>query len=249
MTCQRTINVAKCSDLLLTPAPRTQWLSIIIDTAEPTRRIRRGCNGRPCRRPTSSDLGVRSRGWERRSGPCAGPCRRGRCGPLKYSQFSNPAALAIAFTRRAIWDSESPNTFSPPPAPAGRMAERACMAAGVMATVAPWASASVLERTTVMRPEPSSHCCTSPQVKAAASLRLSPASESTATSAASDFSLSAACSGVSKPRPRLRGWTAVRRMTARTSAARAPDWRWGFESLRPHPFKEALTPESPAGRL
>ena len=44
------------------------------------RRIRRGCSGRPCRRPVSSGPGVRSRGWERRSGPCGGPCRRGRCG-------------------------------------------------------------------------------------------------------------------------------------------------------------------------
>ena len=76
--------------------------------------------------------------------------------PLKNSQFSNPAALAIAFTRRAIWDSDSPNTFPLPPTPAGQMASSAFMAAGVMATTAPWASASVLERTTVMRPEPSS---------------------------------------------------------------------------------------------
>ena len=76
--------------------------------------------------------------------------------PLKSSQSGRPAALAMAFTRRAIWDSDSPNTFWSPPTAAGRMAERACMAAGVMATTAPWASASVLERTTVMRPGPSS---------------------------------------------------------------------------------------------
>ena len=49
------------------------------------------------------------------------------------------------------------------------------------------------------------------------------------------------------PRPRLRGWTAVSRITASTSAVRAPDWRWGFESLRPHPFKEARTPGSRQG--
>ena len=36
------------------------------------------------------------------------------------------------------------------------------MATGVMATTAPWASASVLERMTVMRPLPSSQRCTSP---------------------------------------------------------------------------------------
>ena len=28
----------------------------------------------------SSGPGVRSRGWARRSGPCAAPCRRARCG-------------------------------------------------------------------------------------------------------------------------------------------------------------------------
>ena len=76
--------------------------------------------------------------------------------PLKNSQSANPAALAIAFTRRAIWDSDSPNTFSSLATPAGRMASSAFMAAGVMATTAPWASTSVLERMTVMRPLPSS---------------------------------------------------------------------------------------------
>ena len=50
--------------------------------------------------------------------------------------------------------------------------------------------------------------------------RRSPASESTATRATSNFPHSSACAAVSKPRPRLRGWTAVR----------APAWRWGFES-------------------
>ena len=79
--------------------------------------------------------------------------------PLKNSQSARPAALAIAFTRRAIWDSDSPNTFTSLATPAGRIAERAPMAAGVMATVAPWASASVLERMTVMRPLPPSQLC------------------------------------------------------------------------------------------
>ena len=41
--------------------------------------------------------------------------------PLKNSQFSSPAALAMAFTRRAICDSDSPNTFTSPPTPAGRI--------------------------------------------------------------------------------------------------------------------------------
>ena len=54
------------------------------------------------------------------------------------------------------------------------MAESAFIAMGVMATTAPTASASVLERTTVMRPEPSSQRCTSPQVSAAASDRRRP---------------------------------------------------------------------------
>ena len=60
--------------------------------------------------------------------------------PLKSSQSANPAALAIAFTRLAICDSESPNTFTSPPTPAGRMAFRARMAEGVIAITAPWAS-------------------------------------------------------------------------------------------------------------
>ena len=34
--------------------------------------------------------------------------------PLKNSQSERPAALAIAFTRRAIYDSDSPNTSSSP---------------------------------------------------------------------------------------------------------------------------------------
>ena len=48
------------------------------------------------------------------------------------------------------------------------------MATGVMATTAPWASASVLERMTVMRPLPSSQRWTFPQVSAAASERRNP---------------------------------------------------------------------------
>ena len=51
-----------------------------IGNAAPTRRFRRECSGRPRCRPASSGPGARSRGWERRSGPCAGPCRRARCG-------------------------------------------------------------------------------------------------------------------------------------------------------------------------
>ena len=65
----------------------------------------------------------------------------------------------------------------------------------------------------MIRPEPSSQRCTSPQVRAEASERLSPASES----------------------------------TARTSAVRAPDWRWGLASRRPHPFGGARTPGSRQG--
>ena len=84
--------------------------------------------------------------------------------PMKNSQSARLAALAIAFTRRAICDSDHPNTFSLPSTPAGRMAFRASMAAGVMATTVPWASASVLERTTVTPPLASSQRCTSPQV-------------------------------------------------------------------------------------
>ena len=63
-----------------TPNGARKHISKITDTAAPTRRIRRGCSGRPFRRPASSGPGVRSRGWARRSGPCAGPYRRARCG-------------------------------------------------------------------------------------------------------------------------------------------------------------------------
>ena len=38
----------------------TDWT---IGIAVPHRRIRRRCNGLPCRRPASSNPGVRSRGW------------------------------------------------------------------------------------------------------------------------------------------------------------------------------------------
>ena len=66
------------------------------------------------------------------------------------------------------------------------------MAAGMMATTAPWASASVLERMTVMRPLPSYQRTTSPQISAAASERRNPPSDSTATRAKSSLALSAA---------------------------------------------------------
>ena len=62
-----------------------------------------------------------------------------------------PRSWAIAFTRRAICDSDNPNTLASLLAPAGRMAKSASMAAEVMATVAPWASTSVFERITMMR--------------------------------------------------------------------------------------------------
>ena len=79
---------------------------------------RRGCSGRPCRRPASSGPGVRSRGWARRSGPCGVPCATRPLCPLKSSQSARPAALAMTLTRRAICDSESRNTFTSPPTPA-----------------------------------------------------------------------------------------------------------------------------------
>ena len=45
--------------------------------------------------------------------------------PLKNSQSARPAALVITFTRRAICDSNSPSTCSPPPpTPTGRMASK-----------------------------------------------------------------------------------------------------------------------------
>ena len=71
-----------------------------------------------------------------------------------------------------------------------------------MATTAPAASTSVLERMTVMRPLPSSQRRTSPQVRDEASERRRPASDNTATRATSNFPRSSACSAVSKPRPR-----------------------------------------------
>ena len=112
-----------------------------------------------------------------------------------HRQVAN--ARLILLTRRAIWDSDSPNTFFPLATPAGRMAEDTSIAARVMATVAPWASA-VIPALPV-----------APGEGGPASERLSPASDSAATRASSSLALSAACSGVSMPRPRLRGWTAV----------------------------------------
>ena len=56
-----------------------------------------------------------------------------------------------------------------------------------MATTAPGASTSVLERMTVMRPLPSSQRWTSPQVRDETSVRRSPASDSAATKATSNF--------------------------------------------------------------
>ena len=50
--------------------------------------------------------------------------------PLKNSQSVKPAALAIAFTLRAICDSDSPKTFSLLATPAGRMASRAALRRG-----------------------------------------------------------------------------------------------------------------------
>ena len=114
---------------------------------------------------------------------------------LKLSQPARPAA----FTRRAICDSDIPNTLCRPSTPTGLMASRGRMAAEVTATTAPWAPTSVLTRTTVMRPLPSS------QVNAAASEHLSPASDSTATRATSNRARSAACSGVSMPQSRREG--------------------------------------------
>ena len=67
------------------------------------------------------------------------------------------------------------------------MASNAFMAAGVMATTAPWASTSVLERSTVMWPLPSSQRCTSPQMRDEASDRRNPPSERTATRARSNL--------------------------------------------------------------
>ena len=44
--------------------------------------------------------------------------------PLKNSQLARPAALAMTFTRREICDTDSPKTFTSPPAPTARMASR-----------------------------------------------------------------------------------------------------------------------------
>ena len=219
-------------------------------TSVPTLRFRRGYSGRPCRRPVSSGPGVRSRGWARRSGPCAGPCRRARCGRLKNSQSARPAALATAFTRRAICDSDSPNTSTLPPIPAGRMASRARMAAGGdghhralglgvgLRTDHRDAAGAVLPALHVAPGERRRFGTSQSRVGQRPPRGLGQTSH-------------AFCSLLGRfhmPRPRLRGWTAVRRITARTSAVRAPDWRWGFaESSVPIPFKEARTPGSRQG--
>ena len=94
-----------------------------------------------------------------------------------------------------------PEHLHSPPTPAGRPASRARMAVGVMATTAPCASTSVLERMTVMRPLPSSQRWASPQVNAAASPRRNPPSERTAARARSNL-LRSTAAGTSQCRGR-----------------------------------------------
>ena len=80
------------------------------------------------------------------------------------------SAISAELTHRQWTSSRS----GPRKSLANRIASRARMAAGVMVTTAPAAPTSVLERTTVMRPLPSSQRCKSPQVSAAASERRNP---------------------------------------------------------------------------
>ena len=138
--------------------------------------------------------------------------------PLKNSQSERPADLAITFTRRAICESDSPNTFTAPPTrrrpdgfqrfhDGGSDGHHGALGFGVgLGADYGDAAAAVVPALDVA------------QVSDAASERLRPASDSTATRARSNLPSSSACSAVSKPRPRLRGSTAVSRMTASTSA-------------------------------
>ena len=123
------------------------------------------------------------------------------------------------------------------------------MAVGVMATTAPWAPASVLERITADRPLPSSQSWMSPQVRAAASERRNPPSDSTATRARSKRARSAAWAGVSIPvGDALAGLHRSEfPYDGQHAAVRAPAWRWGFPKRRAEaavavgPFREART--------
>ena len=139
-------------------------------SAAPRRRPRCGCTRRPSAR-TATGPGASPRRQACRSGSSSGPSRRGRCGRGS----------------RAIWPSVTPNTRADSDAGVRSAANRSrsLNACGVMATTAPAASWSVLERRTVRRPDPSSSRATSAHVSAAASERRSPASLMTLTIARS----------------------------------------------------------------
>ena len=218
----------------------------------PTLRTRRWYSARPCRRPASSGPGARFRGWARRSGPCGGPAGHADTpavaaeefpvgktrGPGDHLHPSGDLRLRQPEHLHPTANVRRPDGVQCPHGGGGDGHHGALgLGVGLGADCGDAAAAVVPAHNVV------------PQVRAAASERLKPASDSTATKATSNLARSAACSTVSKPRPRLRGWTAVSRITASTSAVRAPDWRWGFESRRPHPFKEARTAGSRQGEI
>ena len=73
--CESDHDSTLCRDRLVNPDGMnadTSWATATTSTAARTRRTRRGCSGRPCRRPASSGPGARSRGWGAVVGHAAG---------------------------------------------------------------------------------------------------------------------------------------------------------------------------------
>ena len=157
--------------------------------------------------------------------------------PLKFSQSARPVALAGPSPggRSAIPTARPPSPHhQPPPAgwrpgPAwhrGEVASTAALGFGVgLGADHGDAAAAVV---------PALHVAPG---EGAASERLGPASDSAATKATSNFLRSLACSGVSRPWPRRRGWTTVSRLTARVPAC-----RWGLANRWPQPSAPRACP-------
>ena len=154
----------------------------------------------------------------------------------------------MTFTRRAICDSDNPNTFTSPPTPSGRMAFRARMAAGVMATTAPAASTSVLERMTVMRPLPSVPALdVAPGQRGRLGAPQSTVGQHGHQGQVEPRSLSRLLGRLHAAAAGTRFRSGEAGHGEHVGGEGAGAWRWGFANRCPHPFKEARTPRSLQG--